>query len=359
MTEHRPTSHDLHQNAETTRPSSIFPFINQAIDAICYIDLVEFHFYANDRLHQLYPALESTAFPTHTALADYIQSALLRSGCSSEQATSFWDLTCSTSADDGEQTLPIDGRAITLSFHFVHPRSGVFIVWRDMTNEVTEKEQHDAFLTGFSREVQHPITLISSYTERLSRNCDLDPVSKDLLHVVRREAERLEHLLTSFLAYQQQARHDDLTVTTFLLDPILQKMCAHYKTISPFHEIALSIAEPLVIKADEQRLLQLLHNLIGNAIRHSPEGGTIRLGLTRVEGTAVLSVHNPGLGIPPHLLPHLLDSRGSDDFDLGLLFCKQIVEAHGWSIHVESVYGEGTTCFIELHTLDVEAMHEK
>ncbi|MCT4776051.1 MULTISPECIES: sensor histidine kinase [Exiguobacterium] len=361
MTERHFDSNERSADDMIVDTTPTFPFIDQAIDAVCYIDFTTNHFYANDRLQTFFPTLQSSSFPTRLALANHLQTTLHRYGCPADQAAALWESVVAaqhiTPFHAGERTLTIGERSMALSLYFIHPRTGVFVVWRDTTAEVRQLEQQHAFLEEFTREVQHPLTLISSYAERLSEHRDLDPSAQDLLHVVRRETERLEHLLTSFLDYHQHTTHGKLTVTTFLLNPILHNLCAHYTTLSPFHDITLSAPKPVVIQADVQSVLQLLHNLIGNAIRHSPEGGGIHLSLTDADETIILSVQDSGLGIPPHSLPRLFDANGLDQAELGLLFCKQIVEAHGWGIHVESIYGEGTTRLVDMHPIDVMNMN--
>ena len=100
-----------------------------------------------------------------------------------------------------------------------------------------------------------------------------------------------------------------------------------------------------------------MHNLLGNAIRHTAEGGTISVGLAESKGGVVLSVADTGTGIPPEALPHLFErfyrvdkarSRADGGSGLGLAICRQIATSHGGTIEVRSRVGEGSTFRVTL-----------
>ena len=108
------------------------------------------------------------------------------------------------------------------------------------------------------------------------------------------------------------------------------------------------------VLADRERFLQVLSNLVGNAIKFTPTGGSIVLRARRVDGMVRLSVKDSGPGIPPNDVPHLFErfwrasgvnERGTG---LGLSIARSIVEAHGGTLWVESRLGEGSTFFFTL-----------
>jgi signal transduction histidine kinase len=108
-------------------------------------------------------------------------------------------------------------------------------------------------------------------------------------------------------------------------------------------------SEPVVIKADRDQLLQVCSNLLGNAIKFTPEEGNVELRLRETAARAIIEVKDTGPGIPPDALPHIFDrfyraragkTRG---VGLGLAIAKGIVEAHGGEIHVRSEIGKGST----------------
>lgn len=114
--------------------------------------------------------------------------------------------------------------------------------------------------------------------------------------------------------------------------------------------------------ADSQRLEQVLTNLVANALRHTPHGGVITLAAQHVDGCVRLVVSDTGVGIPPEELPHIFDrfwrgdrSRGHADgagAGLGLAIARQLVEAHGGRITVESAVGQGSEFTVDLPVQD-------
>jgi len=109
-----------------------------------------------------------------------------------------------------------------------------------------------------------------------------------------------------------------------------------------------------VIVADRGRILQLLGNLLGNALKFTPAGGRVRIGAEQVGDEARISVADTGAGIPPEDLPHLFDrywqarSSRRAGAGLGLAIARGIVEAHGGRIRAESEVGVGTTFTVTL-----------
>ena len=107
------------------------------------------------------------------------------------------------------------------------------------------------------------------------------------------------------------------------------------------------------VEGDPVRLRSVLDNLVNNALRHTPRGGTIRITSdSRADGAARLSIHDDGEGIPPDLLPRVFDrfvkGSSSSGSGLGLAIVRDVVAAHGGSVNVRSDPGEGTTFDITL-----------
>jgi signal transduction histidine kinase len=128
------------------------------------------------------------------------------------------------------------------------------------------------------------------------------------------------------------------------------------KTFEPRAEqIGVKIAlegETARIDGDPDRLAQVLVNLIDNALRHTPAGGSVTIAVERLDGAAVLTVKDTGVGIPYNDLPHVFErfyvvdrsrARDTAGTGLGLSIVKQIVEAHGGTITADSEFGLGAT----------------
>ncbi|WP_435107263.1 ATP-binding protein [Nocardiopsis synnemataformans] len=116
-------------------------------------------------------------------------------------------------------------------------------------------------------------------------------------------------------------------------------------------------AGDVVVVADRTRLVQVVGNLLGNALRHTPASGTVTVGARRSGGEAVIEVADTGVGIPAEDLPHVFDrfwradksrNRRTGGSGLGLAIVRNLVELHGGSVSVESVVGEGTTFTVRL-----------
>ena len=117
--------------------------------------------------------------------------------------------------------------------------------------------------------------------------------------------------------------------------------------------------EQVEVHGDPDRLKQLLFNLVDNACRYTPAGGTVTLALVEHDGVALLSVRDDGHGIPPDALPHIFErfyradharSREVGGTGLGLAISQVIAEAHGGRIEVESRVGAGSTFTVYLPT---------
>ena len=136
---------------------------------------------------------------------------------------------------------------------------------------------------------------------------------------------------------------------------LLDRLAAAYAPQAGTRDIALQVsAEPELpdIVVDPERMIQVLGNLVTNALRYTPSGGQIALSARRQGGAVALAVQDTGAGIAPEALPHVFDrfyrgdparSQQDGESGLGLAIAKSITEAHGGKIEVESELGRGTT----------------
>jgi signal transduction histidine kinase len=126
-------------------------------------------------------------------------------------------------------------------------------------------------------------------------------------------------------------------------------------------ELELEAPEPVEIDADRDRLMQVAMNLVDNALRYTPPGGAVTVSVLREGARGVLRVRDTGEGIPYNDLERIFDrfyvvnqsrSRDRSGTGLGLSIARELIEAHGGSIGVESVFGEGATFTCHLPLLD-------
>lgn len=220
-------------------------------------------------------------------------------------------------------------------------------------------EQQSRFTADASHELRTPLAVILAHTElALSRERSGEEY-RVALETCQRASTRMQALIEGLLML---ARFDsgqpslettdfDLTQATVECVELLQPLAAARGI-----QIATDSA-PVRIRADRNRILQVVTNLLTNAIRYNREGGNIRLGIVSHPEETVIRVTDTGVGIPADELPHIFErfyrvdkarSRADGGSGLGLSICKTIVEAHGGTIRVTSEVGTGTTVEVRL-----------
>jgi signal transduction histidine kinase len=141
------------------------------------------------------------------------------------------------------------------------------------------------------------------------------------------------------------------------VDQLLSEVAEQVRVQADQRRVELLRSEPTTIVADRDRLKQLLWNLVENAVRYTPPGGLIRLGMRREPDWVELTVADNGPGIAPEHLDHIFDrfyrvdrarSRATGGAGLGLAIVKHIAQAHGGSVSVESTVGQGSTFLVRL-----------
>lgn len=215
----------------------------------------------------------------------------------------------------------------------------------------------DELVSVVSHELRTPLASLVGFVELLLNRDFSEDERREYLSVVRSEGLRLAAILDDFLDLQRMDSDRQL-ITSKLIDvrPILlQTVDSAGK--DEHRPIQLDVAEDLPkIMADEDRVKQVILNLLSNARKYSPDGGEVLLSARRVSGSLELAVSDHGLGIPREALPHLFekffrmdnsDRREIKGTGLGLAICRRIVEAHGGRIWPESGgLGQGSRfCF--------------
>lgn len=238
----------------------------------------------------------------------------------------------------------------------------------DITRFREEEEIKSTFTSIISHELKTPVALIKGYAQTLARpdaKWDAE-TARQSLEVIEEEADRLEALINNLLdASRIQASGLRLDYGDVNLERLVERVAQGYRLQTQDHQIELDFPEKLpTIWGDEERLRQVITNLVGNAIKYSPQGGVIRIGgwlEELAEGATgrrvVIYVADQGIGIPVHELPHIFERfyrvdstlrRSTAGAGLGLYLSKAIVEAHGGQIWAHSEANKGTTFFVAL-----------
>jgi two-component system, OmpR family, sensor histidine kinase VicK len=208
-----------------------------------------------------------------------------------------------------------------------------------------------------SHEVRTPLASILGFTRLLLERDIDDDDRRRYLGIIDAEATRLAALVSDFLDArlieegQFALRPELFDVRTLLLEQA-ELVLAHDET----HDLEAQMHDtPLYVQADRSRLTQVVANVLSNAVKYSPTGGTITVGAELIDGTARLWVDDEGTGIAPEHREQIFEpfyrggaaAAGIPGTGLGLAVSKRIVEAHGGSMGFESL-DTGTRFWIEL-----------
>jgi heavy metal sensor kinase len=207
------------------------------------------------------------------------------------------------------------------------------------------------FIGDASHELRTPLTTIRGNAELLLRGRNLPPDEmEDALADIASEAQRMSRLVTELLRLARADAGQDLERSPVRLDEILRgvhRQMQHHKPETP---VRLEPVEPTVVLGSRDALQELLLILVDNALKYTPAGGEVTLGVERQDGEYALRVRDTGVGIAPEDLPHIFERfyrarhvRQHDGTGLGLAIAHWIAEQHGGRITVESALGQGST----------------
>jgi two-component system, OmpR family, sensor kinase len=212
-----------------------------------------------------------------------------------------------------------------------------------------------------SHELRTPLTAIRGNIDLMRRMGNGDPESLD---IIQEEAERMTRLVRDLLLLARaDAGEFPLDKVKVELDSIFLEVYRQAKLLSETVDVTLTAVDQVFVMGDIDRLKQLLLNLVGNAVKYTPDGGSVSMRLEKEDGWAHLHVADTGIGIPPDDLPYIFDrfyrvdkarSRGQGGSGLGLSIAKWIATAHDGDLTVTSQVGNGSTFTLSLPVLEVK-----
>lgn len=255
-----------------------------------------------------------------------------------------------------------DGRELYIQSRYAPQRApqgaflGAIANVRDITEQKREEELQNTFISVISHELKTPVSIIKGYAETLQRedaNWSQETL-RDGLRVIEEEADRLANQIQDLLdvsRFLAGGLHLDLTDWSLplLAREVVQGFAAQTDDRFEF-ELRLPDDFPPV-HADYERIRMVLTNLVSNAVKYSPDGGTIRIGGKAEEDMAIIYVADQGIGIPPEEQQRIFQRfyrvdnrlrRETQGTGIGLYLTRSIVEAHGGRIWVESQVGRGS-----------------
>lgn len=239
---------------------------------------------------------------------------------------------------------------------------GVLVVVHDVTQQVKNETMRKEFVANVSHELRTPITNIRSYAETLAENPDLPPdTTASFLGVILSESDRMTHIVQDLLTLSRfDSGHSELNLTTFPFAGLLEESCQAMRIEAQRrgHTLRLEGTGGLpAIRADRERISQVVMNVLSNAIKYTPDGGRIVLTAGCTPDRVWLEVADNGIGIPPEDRDRIFErfyrvdkarSRESGGTGLGLSIAQEIVRQHQGSLTLVDRLGPGTTLRLEL-----------
>ncbi len=231
----------------------------------------------------------------------------------------------------------------------------------DITRYREAEEMKSTFISVISHELKTPVALIKGYATTLARedaHWDEETL-REGLRVIEEESDRLNALIDNLLdASRIQAGVLKLELGDVNIPQLVRQVVERFSTQTDRHQFEVDFPDDFpIVLADEERLRQVLNNLISNAIKYSPNGGVIRIGGWADEEWVTVYVADQGIGIPPEEQGRLFERfyrvdsslrRKTQGAGLGLFLCKSLIEAHGGRIWLRSEPGKGSTFFFSL-----------
>ena len=257
-----------------------------------------------------------------------------------------------------ERWLQVNGAAV---FSSDGKRQGTILVFHDLTRLKQLERARKEFVANVSHELRTPLSLIKGYVETLLDGAkDNVEVATKFLETIDRNAERLKLLIEDLLTISElESGRLKLNRQTLELDAVVSKVLEDFKERAAAKGMQLLKEVPRVsVRADPDRLEQVLGNLVDNAIKYGRAQGTVSIGGKAADGVQVeVFVKDDGPGIPPESLERVFErfyrvdkarSREQGGTGLGLSIVKHIVQSHGGIVWVKSELGHGATFYFTL-----------
>jgi two-component system sensor histidine kinase VicK len=257
----------------------------------------------------------------------------------------------------GQEEAPLSVRVV---FSPIHRRdrgdTGIIAVLQDVTEQEKLERSRREFVADVSHELRTPLTTIKSYLEALEDGALDDPaLAHKFVGVTRNETERMIRLVNDLLQLSRlDSRQWIVTKERTDIVDMLDEVADRFSVQTQNRNIRIHIqAESGVRYAwlDRDQIDQVLDNLVSNAVKYTPDGGTIRIAAGRRGDKLQVYVEDNGIGIPKKDLERIFErfyrvdkarSRGMGGTGLGLSIAREIIKAHGGTIEMESEVNKGT-----------------
>ena len=243
-------------------------------------------------------------------------------------------------------------------------QGGVLGVLHDVTEERKNQEMQREFVANVSHELRTPLTNIRSYAETLSDSAgDIPPaMEKKFLGVILNESDRMTHIVQDLLTLSRfDSGRDELKLSWFSFEGAVQDLynAVYMEAQRHSHTMKLCVEPGLPqVRADRERIMQVMMNIVSNSIKYTPDGGQIQISAGQNGRRVWMQVDDNGIGIPAADRPRIFErfyrvdkarSRQSGGTGLGLSIAKEIVDRHEGALELVDRNGPGLSVRMELN----------
>ncbi|WP_336770911.1 two-component system histidine kinase PnpS [Paenibacillus sp. MMO-58] len=242
---------------------------------------------------------------------------------------------------------------------------GVLLVLADVTAIRRLERMRSEFVANVSHELKTPIAAVKGFAETLLGGAVNDEeTARSFLQIIYDESDRLNRLIGDILALSKiESKRVPLYFSPVEMDSFMTKTVTMMESEAAKKSIKLQLEmeHGLYVEADEDRLRQIMMNVIANGVNYTPEGGKVSVHIESIDEDHIrIQISDTGIGIPKKDLPRIFErfyrvdkarSRSSGGTGLGLSIVKHLVELHKGTIAVTSAVGVGSTFVIELPVL--------
>ncbi len=247
--------------------------------------------------------------------------------------------------------------------------AAAMILIEDVTQQRVAEEARNAFVAQATHEVRTPLTNIRLYVETAIDDGEEDPTLRaSCLNVINQEARRLEHIVGDMLSVSEiEAGSMKMKTDDVRVDALFEDLQRDYQAQADEKkiEMAFSLSPKLpVVQGDREKIGLAVHNLIGNALKYTPEEGKVSVSVDTDGGDLIVEVRDSGIGINEEDQAHVFDKfyRAKDrrvekitGSGLGLALAREVIRLHGGDIVVESEIDKGSTFTLTLPAQSEEA----
>lgn len=265
-----------------------------------------------------------------------------------------------TFSEEVQDELELGGQFYIISISPLYSENsirGAVAVLRDVTEQHKLDKLRSDFIANVSHELRTPISMLQGYSEAMIDDVTANAEERlEMVQIIHDESKRMGRLVTDLLDLaRMESGHmrlykDEIDVGQFL-ERIMNKFMQIARDSNVELVLQVPSSEAIMIEVDEDRIEQVFINLIDNAIRHTPTGGTVTLAVETYAKFITIIVEDTGVGIPEEDLPFIFErfykadkarTRGKGGTGLGLAIAKNIVDVHGGTISAERGVERGT-----------------